>query len=131
VVTVPRVDPRPGALALPASAPSCGGPSAWVSLRVGAKESTRPTGCGTISASRNPSGATPAWPWAASWLRSLLAVVSTKDEEHFRTSPGGYFHGMVDKAKTGELHLERTVWALRRAAGSAPADGQGRGALRP
>jgi replication initiation protein RepC len=35
--------------------------------------------------------------------------------EHFRTSPGGYFHGMVDKAKAGELHLERTVWALRRA----------------
>ena len=45
-----------------------------------------------------------------------LAVVSTKDEEHFRTSPGGYFHGMVAKAKAGELHLERTIWALRRAA---------------
>jgi hypothetical protein len=44
-----------------------------------------------------------------------LAIVSTKDEEHFRTSPGGYFHGMVAKAKAGELHLERTVWALRRA----------------
>jgi replication initiation protein RepC len=44
-----------------------------------------------------------------------LAIVSTKDEEHFRTSPGGYFHGMVTKAKAGELHLERTVWALRRA----------------
>jgi hypothetical protein len=35
--------------------------------------------------------------------------------EHFRTSSGGYFHGMVAKAKSGELHLERTVWALRRA----------------
>jgi replication initiation protein RepC len=45
-----------------------------------------------------------------------LAIVSTKEPEHFRTSPGGYFHGMVDKAKAGELHLERTVWALRRAA---------------
>jgi replication initiation protein RepC len=44
-----------------------------------------------------------------------LAIVSTKDPEHFRTTPGGYFHGMVAKAKTGELHLERTVWALRRA----------------
>jgi replication initiation protein RepC len=44
-----------------------------------------------------------------------LAIVSTKDEEHFRTSPGGYFHGMVAKARAGELHLERTVWALRRA----------------
>jgi replication initiation protein RepC len=44
-----------------------------------------------------------------------LAIVSTKDEDHFRTSPGGYFHGMVDKAKAGELHLDRSVWALRRA----------------
>ena len=44
-----------------------------------------------------------------------LAIVSTKDQEHFTTSPGGYFHGMVAKARAGELHLERTVWALRRA----------------
>jgi replication initiation protein RepC len=83
----------------------------------------------------------PAWPDiidAADWLRHdlgvskslwgdaclamgrelaavALAIVSTKEAEHFRTSPGGYFHGMVTKAKAGELHLERTVWALRRA----------------
>lgn len=44
-----------------------------------------------------------------------LAIVSTKEAEHFRTSPGGYFHGMVAKAKAGELHLERSVWAMRRA----------------
>jgi replication initiation protein RepC len=44
-----------------------------------------------------------------------LAIVSTKEPEHFRTSPGGYFHGMVEKAVAGELHLERSVWALRRA----------------
>jgi len=44
-----------------------------------------------------------------------LAIVSTKEVEHFRPSPGGYFHGLVAKAKVGELHLERTVWALRRA----------------
>jgi replication initiation protein RepC len=44
-----------------------------------------------------------------------LAIVSTKEAEHFRSSPGGYFHGMVAKAKAGEFHLERTVWALRRA----------------
>jgi replication initiation protein RepC len=44
-----------------------------------------------------------------------LAIVSTKEAGHFRTSPGGYFHGMVAKAKAGELHLERTVWAMRRA----------------
>jgi replication initiation protein RepC len=83
----------------------------------------------------------PAWPDivdAADWLRHdlgvskslwgdaclamgrelaavALAIVSTKEPEHFRTSPGGYFHGMVDKVKAGELYLERTVWALRRA----------------
>jgi replication initiation protein RepC len=83
----------------------------------------------------------PAWPDivdAADWLRHdlgvskslwgdaclamgrelaavALAIVSTKEAEHFRTSPGGYFHGMVAKARAGELHLERTVWALRRA----------------
>jgi replication initiation protein RepC len=44
-----------------------------------------------------------------------LAIVSTKDPEHFTASPGGYFHGMVTRARAGELHLERTVWALRRA----------------
>jgi replication initiation protein RepC len=83
----------------------------------------------------------PAWPDivdAADWLRHdlgvskslwgdacltlgrelaavALAIVSTKEPEHFRTSPGGYFHGMVAKARAGELHLERTVWSLRRA----------------
>jgi replication initiation protein RepC len=88
---------------------------------------------------RNPN---PGWPEivdAADWLRHdlgvskslwgeaclamgrelaavALAIVSTKEAEHFRTSPGGYFHGMVAKAVAGELHLERTVWALRRAA---------------
>jgi replication initiation protein RepC len=85
----------------------------------------------------------PAWPDiidAADWLRHdlgvskslwgdaclamgrelaavALAIVSTKEADHFQTSPGGYFHGMVAKAKVGELHLERTVWALRRASG--------------
>ena len=45
-----------------------------------------------------------------------LAIVSTKDPGHFRTTPGGYFHGIVQKAQADELHLERTVWAMRRAA---------------
>ena len=31
----------------------------------------------------------------------------------FRSSPGGYFHGMVAKAQAGELNLMRTVWGLR------------------
>jgi replication initiation protein RepC len=48
-----------------------------------------------------------------------LAIVSTKEAGHFRTTPGGYFHGMVTKARAGELYLERTVWALRRAADPA------------
>jgi replication initiation protein RepC len=49
-----------------------------------------------------------------------LAVVSTKDPVHFRTTPGGYFHGMVTKAKAGELNLDRTLWAMRRAAEAKP-----------
>jgi replication initiation protein RepC len=49
-----------------------------------------------------------------------LAVVSTKDPAHFRTTPGGYFHGMAAKAKAGELNLDRTLWAMRRAAEPKP-----------
>jgi replication initiation protein RepC len=52
-----------------------------------------------------------------------LAVVSTKDAEHFRTTAGGYFHGMVAKAKAGELNLDRTLWAMRRAAEPKPPNG--------
>jgi replication initiation protein RepC len=44
-----------------------------------------------------------------------LAIVSAKPEGYFRTSPGGYFHGMVAKAKAGELDLGRTIWGLRSA----------------
>jgi replication initiation protein RepC len=44
-----------------------------------------------------------------------VAIVSTKDPAHFRTTPGGYFHGMVAKHKAGMLNLERTIWGLRRA----------------
>jgi replication initiation protein RepC len=59
-----------------------------------------------------------------------LAIVSTKEADHFQTSPGGYFHGMVAKAKAGELHLERTVWALRRALEPEYHRGTGRGGHR-
>jgi replication initiation protein RepC len=81
----------------------------------------------------------PTWPAvvdAADWLRGELgvskslwgeaclamgreeaaiavAIVSAKPAGHFRSSPGGYFHGMVAKAKTGELNLARTIWGLR------------------
>jgi replication initiation protein RepC len=44
-----------------------------------------------------------------------VALVSARPAEHFRTSPGGYFHGMVAKAKTGALNLDRTLWGLRQA----------------
>jgi replication initiation protein RepC len=83
--------------------------------------------------------ATPTWPVvvdAADWLRGELgvskslwgeaclamgreeaaiavAIVSAKPAGHFRSSPGGYFHGMVAKAKAGELNLARTIWGLR------------------
>jgi replication initiation protein RepC len=44
-----------------------------------------------------------------------LAIVSTKEASHFTRGAGGYFAGMVRKAERGELHLERTLWALREA----------------
>ena len=47
-----------------------------------------------------------------------LAIVSTRElgqePGQIHSSYGGYFHGVVAKHKTGELHLERTVWDLRR-----------------
>jgi replication initiation protein RepC len=81
----------------------------------------------------------PSWPSvvdAADWLRGELgvskslwgeaclamgreeaaiavAIVSAKPAGHFRSSPGGYFHGMVAKARAGELNLARTIWGLR------------------
>jgi replication initiation protein RepC len=60
-----------------------------------------------------------------------LAIVSTKEPEHFRSSPGGYFHGMVAKHLAGALHLERTVWALRRAMNPEHYAERGREARRP
>ena len=81
----------------------------------------------------------PAWPDivdAADWLRHdlgvskslwgeaclamgreqaaiALAVVSAKPAGHFTSTPGGYFNGMVVRAKAGGLNLARTVWGLR------------------
>ncbi len=43
-----------------------------------------------------------------------VAIVSAKPPDHFRKgSPGAYFHGMVARAKLGELHLSRTIWGMR------------------
>src|SRR3984885_11652257 len=43
-----------------------------------------------------------------------LAIVSTKPKEHFTRGAGGYFAAMVKRAGTGELHLDRSLWKLRR-----------------
>ena len=84
----------------------------------------------------------PAWPdvvEAADWLRHdlgvskplwgeaclamgreqaaiALAIVSARPEGHFRSTPGGYFHGMVARARAGELNLGKSIWGLRAAA---------------
>ena len=48
-----------------------------------------------------------------------LAILSTKalgtEPGQIHGSPGGYFRGMIAKHLTGELNLDRTIWALRRA----------------
>jgi replication initiation protein RepC len=58
-----------------------------------------------------------------------IAIVSAKPETHFLSTPGGFFHGMVAKAKTGELDLARTVWGLRQA--KRPKSGHGASLPRP
>lgn len=91
-------------------------------------------------------GPAPSWPEiveAADWLRHELgvskplwgdaclalgrekaaiavAIVSAKPAGHFRRSAGGYFHGMVAKARAGELNLARTIWGMRKQADGSP-----------
>jgi hypothetical protein len=57
-----------------------------------------------LARSSNPSRA---------WRAAALAIISTKDPEHFTASSGGYFQGMR-QGQVGELHLDHTVWTLRR-----------------
>ncbi|MDE2185007.1 MAG: replication protein C, partial [Alphaproteobacteria bacterium] len=57
-----------------------------------------------------------------------VAVVSTKDPDHFTRTAGHYFHGMIQRAKKGELNLDRTLWGLRQAGRAKQAQG-GRDAL--
>lgn len=92
-------------------------------------------------------GPAPTWPEiveAADWLRHELgvskplwgdaclalgreraaiavAIVSAKPPGHFQRSAGGYFHGMVAKARSGELNLARTIWGMRKQADGSPA----------
>jgi replication initiation protein RepC len=42
-----------------------------------------------------------------------VAIVSAKPDDHFRGTPGGYFHGMISRAKAGELRLDKTIWGMR------------------
>jgi len=58
--------------------------------------------------------------WGEACVAIAIAIVSAKPAEHFRSTPSGYFHGMVAKAKAGELNLARTIWGLRQAAASKP-----------
>jgi replication initiation protein RepC len=44
-----------------------------------------------------------------------IAIVASKGAGHFSRSAGGYFAGMVKKDGRGELHLDRSLWALREA----------------
>ena len=59
------------------------------------------------------------------WEKVAIAIVSTKDPAHFRTTPGGYFHGMVTKARAGHLNLGRTLLGMRRANEPRPAAARG------
>lgn len=42
-----------------------------------------------------------------------LAIVSMKPASHFTSTPGGYFNGMVTRARAGTLNLSRTIWGLK------------------
>jgi replication initiation protein RepC len=44
----------------------------------------------------------------------ILAIVSTKPQGYFTRGAGGYFAAMVKRSQTGELHLDRSLWKLRR-----------------
>ena len=56
-----------------------------------------------------------------------LAIVSTKEPGHFRSSPGGYFHGMVAKDKAQRIAPRpHHLGVAPRLTAGAPA-GQGRG----
>ena len=39
-----------------------------------------------------------------------MVLVFDKHAKVEVASPGGYFRGMVEKARAGELHLERSVY---------------------
>ena len=42
-----------------------------------------------------------------------IGIVTTKPADHFTASAGAYFHAMIDRATTGDLHLEKSIFGLR------------------
>ena len=42
-----------------------------------------------------------------------VAIVSTKPDTSFRSSPGAYFYGMIARTEQGELYLERNIFGRR------------------
>ena len=49
-----------------------------------------------------------------------LAIVATKPEGYFTRSAAGYFGGMIKRAATHELFLEKSLWGLRTRAYGCP-----------
>lgn len=45
---------------------------------------------------------------------AAVAIVSTKPKSFFVNGSGGYFHAMLERAREGNLHLDRTIWSLRK-----------------
>lgn len=43
-----------------------------------------------------------------------VAVVASKPDRHFKRSREAYFRSLLTRHQRGELHLDRSVWALRR-----------------
>jgi len=52
-----------------------------------------------------------------------VALLAAKPADHFPEGAGAYFLGMVDRAKAGELHLDRSWFALRPKDASRPSTG--------
>src|SRR4051812_32572414 len=85
--------------------------SGW--RRVGRTWWMRRTGCGGELGVSKPLWGEACLAMGREEAAIAVAIVSAKPADHFRSSPGGYFHGMVAKAKAGELNLARTIWGLR------------------
>ena len=52
-------------------------------------------------------------PLSGLMMVTLVGVRIYSINFYFTVSPGGYFNGMVARAKAGNLNLARTIWGLR------------------